>query len=130
MTSENEPWDIFGKTHDGRKYEIGQGLSVGAALKLVNILNRDSKDDFFHHFYASQTEVGGIVATLLPGEQYGTAKALVAWLGAIGIVEAKGGGRYKIGDETLRGRGAVAERFATVNDDRYWVISRLVYKRP
>jgi hypothetical protein len=128
MTSTTETWDIFGKTPHGEKYAVAEGLPVSIALRMVNILNKGRNDGFFHHFYTSATDVANALPSLLPGERFGTARSFVAWLVQIGVVDAKAGGRYQIGEEVVRGQVRVAERFGSVDSDGNWVVSRLTYK--
>jgi hypothetical protein len=130
MTSTEANWDIFGKTRHGGRYAVAEGLPIGTALRLVNLLNKDHKDDYFHHFYASRTDVANRIIAFLPGERIPGTARFVAWLVEMGIVEQKPGGRYKIGSETLRGKTAVASKFGSVDFEENWTVTGLTYKRP
>ncbi len=85
---------------------------------------------FFHHFYTSRTDVANLIQSLLPGERFGSARSLVSFLVSIGVVDAKPGGRYRLGEEVVRGQVRVAERFGSVDGDGNWVVSRLTYAAP
>lgn len=130
MTPTYEPWDLFGKSLHGGKYTLAERLPIHFALKMVNRLNKEAKDGFFHHFYLSRTDVAAPIAAILPGEEFGTTKSFLAWLVQIGVVQYKSGGRYLVGEENLRGSVAVAERFGTVDDNGIWHVSRLIYRTP
>lgn len=130
MTSTDTLWTIVGKSRHGGKYAVASGFTVREVLPIVNTLNAGRDDPFFHHFSATRVNDAPTIRSILPGEWFGSTAEFVGWLVTVGLVVSCKGGVYQIGEDRVRGRQAVAEKFGTQGEDGSWTVSRFLYAIP